>query len=81
MSSMVRSMQRDMIRRKCRKRDGNTKQFRTEWYKWCKWYKYHYGLNLAPAVNDKKIGKVSLRNKIKRAAKSLVKKITNHKSK
>ncbi len=75
MSSMVRSMQRDMIRRKCRKRDGNTKQFRTEWYK------YHYGLNLAPAVNDKKIGKVSLRNKIKRAAKSLVKKITNHKSK
>lgn len=36
MSSMVRSMQREMVRQKCYKRDGNTKAFRAEWQK------FHY---------------------------------------
>ena len=33
MSSMVRSMQREMIRQKCYKCDGNTKAFIAEWQK------------------------------------------------
>lgn len=33
MSSMIRSMQREMIRQKCYKRDGNTKAFHSEWEK------------------------------------------------
>lgn len=31
MSSIVRSMQRDIIRQRCYKRDGNTKAFHAEW--------------------------------------------------
>lgn len=33
MSSIVRSMQRDIIRQRCYKRDGNTKAFHKEWEK------------------------------------------------
>lgn len=37
MSSITRSMQRNIIRQQCRERDGNIKGFRA------KWYKFHYG--------------------------------------
>lgn len=33
MNSIVRSMQRDIIRQRCYKRDGNTKAFHSEWEK------------------------------------------------
>lgn len=45
MSSLTRTLQRNVIKERCRKRDGNTNKFQLEWYK------FHH-LKHTPAVSS-----------------------------